>query len=774
MASVTDVIGTFARRVSTRIVADLRPATGAPVWAQTALVASIRQVAFWATAAWQVLMVIVCAVSVGVDGAFLIAANVCLAVLALTALHTSVPDELIPIALMALGLWSYTSATDIESTLTFAASWQVNVASCVASLIILRRYLLPLIVTCSGAVALTLAVVHPDWGAHLPVSIVFTQTVIVVVVRWGLPELLAVATEADTASGRAEGATRGARLARHISARIAEQSRLVHDTAINTLGAIANGGASVIDAGRVREQCARDVEELQALRDAQGRSKSRHLIEIFEHTRMPIRRSGLDDDALERLSAQLSPTTIGAILGCVREAITNAAKHSGADSVTVDVRIVDAKAIVSVLDEGVGFRLPEPAGRGIERSIRERARDGGIDAEVTSQLGRGTRVTLTVSTAAPSSAPAAYTRAELESAMNTVHKRAGLLWAFGVTAVGVALTINGGASGYQAHYAMLALMLLACAIAAMPAMLRVPRIQSTVLTIIACAVFFLSQAATSFGTEGAVHAQALAATGPFVVMLSLRPPRVVVRWGFGLWALVAATMCLVAMVGGIGSAPIVAVAAFVGVGFCVVWSIFQSVVEDVSHGAWGDQQRAFAASMSAELARASQQTYRRWLDAGLETTMALLRQIADGRRDPSEPAVAARCADEERYLRQLLQISPELAHLGRQLIASLRYARTRGVRFVLRLGDVDAPDDVAAREIATVVFDGIAATAPGDRLTVTVLPVSGGVQLTMTGSALPMPAMPGRACRHRRLESIDVVEIAFVEGEFHGAVAVVA
>lgn len=86
----------------------------------------------------------------------------------------------------------------------------------------------------------------------------------------------------------------------------------------------------------------------------------------------------------------------GAILEASREAILNAAKHSGADSVSVYLEVEDAAITAYIRDEGVGFDPAAVAAdrRGMTESIRGRMERFGGSATVTSDIGAGSEVQL--------------------------------------------------------------------------------------------------------------------------------------------------------------------------------------------------------------------------------------------------------------------------------------------------------------------------------------------------------------------------------------------
>ena len=86
--------------------------------------------------------------------------------------------------------------------------------------------------------------------------------------------------------------------------------------------------------------------------------------------------------------------TVTALLGAVREAAVNAAKHAGADEVAVYVEVNPERLVAYVRDKGQGF-VPDgiPADRhGIDDSIRGRRGPGGRPGPPRDRTGRRHRV----------------------------------------------------------------------------------------------------------------------------------------------------------------------------------------------------------------------------------------------------------------------------------------------------------------------------------------------------------------------------------------------
>ncbi len=89
-----------------------------------------------------------------------------------------------------------------------------------------------------------------------------------------------------------------------------------------------------------------------------------------------------------------------AVFRAAQEALTNARKHSGARQVSMSVAFDDREVRLIVSDDGCGFDPPPPAahahhGLGLA-GMRERAALAGGRAEVDSQPGAGTTVTVTI------------------------------------------------------------------------------------------------------------------------------------------------------------------------------------------------------------------------------------------------------------------------------------------------------------------------------------------------------------------------------------------
>lgn len=193
-------------------------------------------------------------------------------------------------------------------------------------------------------------------------------------------------------------------------------------------GYLLNSQASAdrsISAFRAREEVARTLHDgvLQTLAVIQRRSDDAELVTLARRQELELREylfggSPMHPDLATALRAEArraeeryamrvdvicapdlpigTERQIHAISGAVNEALTNAAKHGESETTTIYAEPGDGhEFFVSIKDRGKGFHLGQQQnGEGLTRSIRDRIREAGGEAEVASKPGRGTEVTL--------------------------------------------------------------------------------------------------------------------------------------------------------------------------------------------------------------------------------------------------------------------------------------------------------------------------------------------------------------------------------------------
>jgi signal transduction histidine kinase len=215
----------------------------------------------------------------------------------------------------------------------------------------------------------------------------------------------AAGSDQAVAEAAASAGEQYAILSRNIERR--EHERLIHDTVLNTLTALARARAG--DEDEVVSRCRRDVALIEDalgdpddLADGTGRPSGDVVGQVWAVV-AELRGHGLtvhldiDDEGAPAVPARVAT----AISNATREALSNVAAHAGTGEAWVRVRLMDdaqppCRLQVIVRDRGAGFdpgRVDQ--GRlGLRRSIAERAADCGGQASIRSAPGQGTEVSL--------------------------------------------------------------------------------------------------------------------------------------------------------------------------------------------------------------------------------------------------------------------------------------------------------------------------------------------------------------------------------------------
>jgi len=183
----------------------------------------------------------------------------------------------------------------------------------------------------------------------------------------------------------------------------------------------------------------------------------------------------------------------------------------------------------------------------------------------------------------------------------------------------------------------------------------------------------------------------------------------------------------------IGTAPTLGIAG--------IWWRFVRALDRIGRRSASDRAAATEARVEREQRRVAADARRRWQDAGLVRCRTLLEGLASGSLDPSAAATRAACADEERYLRQVILLDPALFRSGPYLARTLARARTGGVRFAVRTGRVDVESDGVARTLG-LLAEGVVARAPiGSEVTVSLFVVAGRLRWSLVGPAVAVDAI---------------------------------
>jgi signal transduction histidine kinase len=175
----------------------------------------------------------------------------------------------------------------------------------------------------------------------------------------------------------------------------AEVAARVHDSVLQTLALIQRHAG---EPRRVAALARRQERELRDWLYGDGSGSSDTLAGALAEAAAEIEE--LHGVRIEIASGGDCPLTdeIGPIVLAAREAMTNAAKFSGSDEISVYAEADETHASVFVRDRGAGFdrAAVPPDRRGLVESIEGRMRRAGGSATVTSAPGSGTEVELTM------------------------------------------------------------------------------------------------------------------------------------------------------------------------------------------------------------------------------------------------------------------------------------------------------------------------------------------------------------------------------------------
>jgi signal transduction histidine kinase len=224
---------------------------------------------------------------------------------------------------------------------------------------------------------------------------------------YGRRQLDGRAAAADAALDRADrlASEQYVILSRNIEDR--EHDRLLHDTILNTLTALARTGGD--DVAAMVDRCRQDVTLIEARLSDPGAGSGRDgtdLVAGVQAVAAAMRARGLDVHVeVAGDGAPVFPAAVTTGLsGAVREALANVITHARTAEAWIEVSVTAADAgarapgrlRVTVRDRGIGFdpATVDPARLGLRRSIAERTADCGGQAAIWSAPGQGTVVRL--------------------------------------------------------------------------------------------------------------------------------------------------------------------------------------------------------------------------------------------------------------------------------------------------------------------------------------------------------------------------------------------
>ncbi len=169
------------------------------------------------------------------------------------------------------------------------------------------------------------------------------------------------------------------------------QLRLLHDSALQTLEAVAAGRA--LDHERMRSRALDEAERLQSELDG-GPARSRSISAEIERVASAHEARGFHVDLVAGAVPDLPAAVASALRDACNEALTNAAKHSGVSEASLHIGPVRNGVEITVRDAGIGFDPRTETGFGTTESIIRRLSEVGGVAEIHSEREGGTTVVL--------------------------------------------------------------------------------------------------------------------------------------------------------------------------------------------------------------------------------------------------------------------------------------------------------------------------------------------------------------------------------------------
>ncbi|WP_110206946.1 ATP-binding protein [Nocardioides daejeonensis] len=739
-------------------------------WATASLERSIRTALLVGMAGWQGALVLSAFTSLGWTplATGVAAAHAACLLLSLATLRCGWNRTAVVASVYATFLLDWNVAPSTDSVLLFAAWWMVVLAH---AYVLDGRWwrLVPGVALL--VVPATMVATRPDWPHILPLSFAVFLLATTPSARVGLSFIIDYTHDVDREAKELESALADLEARGSARKQVAEDARVLHDTAINTLGAIANGGSALDDHHAVRRRCLDDVEALELLRASTPEEPParERLRDAARPSGIRVRHSGMPDDSIAQLEALLPAPVVRAFGRATAEAVQNAAKHSGSEEVTVTVDRRAGLAVVEIRDDGRGTDAALRPEGGVQRSILDRAREVGITASFDSAPGKGTTVRMTypLSGLLSDGSSVAVESVDAEELLREVRARASALVLGGLIVVATSLALFNHQARPTPEWLMPPLVAWACWMAwRVRSRPRLPRGTAVILLVAGPAAYLASAWSVGFGQEDPLLWQAVAPVGPTLALVLLAASRatriLALMTYFGTGLAVAAAVAPRST----DAALINVAAATAGVGVVLGVAAFMSTLTAVVRRASRDHQERFAIRVETAAVDAADEARRRWRQAGLDQSVDLLRAIGEGRMSPHDPDVQTRCGNQEHFLRQLTTLDPQLTRMGTWFAHALSAASERGIGLTVRSGATDAGTEQAG-ELGPTLLSVIGTLPRGTTLTTSLFVTGRGLVMTLVA---PTPLLADRLAREARnteamsvqsLGGQDLVEITF-------------
>jgi|GEM_PF-2977778 signal transduction histidine kinase len=497
---------------------------------------------------------------------------------------------------------------------------------------------------------------------------------------------------------------------------VAQQMRLLHDTALNTLSAVGLGAGGKV--GLLRSRCQDDARRL---REAVRRTDAtpRRAAEVL--TRIRDRAALYGIELTERVDApaaavSLPPEVADALAGAAEEALLNVAKHADTRAATLAATpLSDDGLQITIADSGRGFVVdattssPVQLGRGIRESILARMAAVGGRGLVRSEPSVGTAVELTWS-GRHQMAPTVSSPADLWATVSRfLTALVAIATVFGILAV----IVEWGALARPWVAILGAVLLGGWGWLVLRYQQRMPTALAVLTAVLASLAALWTPVADSYCASSVSSFGWLDARLALMMVVVLALP----RWGPRSAAI--ALYVVATLVGGELAGRVYpacdrwgTIAAVFSFGILLAVATFAVTLRRQL----ATVERARAARVAAERTRALQDAVRQerqaWMAPALDRTEPLLQQLGDGRRAPDDPQVQDEAHREAAFLRSLVTVAEAPVGVREPLRDLVLGARDAGAAVEVRgeLGRVSPPGpeeqhllDVLAAVVAATV-----------------------------------------------------------------------
>ncbi|MEI8084234.1 MAG: hypothetical protein WCI74_20525, partial [Actinomycetes bacterium] len=457
----------------------------------------------------------------------------------------------------------------------------------------------------------------------------------------------------------------------------------LHDTVINTLGAVRGGiPAPMVDS--VPERARDDLRQMSARID--GYDPDANDLSVQD-----LPDSALTQAARLHLNANIQPLqsadggpgpvvpqrVLRGMRDCINEALLNVSKHAGTAAAAVLVERVGVTLTVTITDNGPGL----PVGSAPPQTLLQRATRNGIRVTASEAPGGGTRIELWWSPEVSAVTNAAEIGAGTESIARSLTSMAVRIsaWAGGSYIITTVLATSASTEITELAPMIIGGGLIAAATMASHRRFPLATSMMVVLVVAIPAVLSLSMLTNDLcGISGTTFppsswAALLALTA---ILLSSR-----VWQGMaaaGVYVVSNLTLVILAIMN-TGCGPAYTSNFITDCAGLLAIGLFRRRIDRYfSDAAITARLKSSAQDETAALQRRSAESADR-NHAMLAASRNLLEQLADGSADPTDPRVREAAGTQERYLRSILRIDPELGPLAEELVAVVGAAARSGV-----------------------------------------------------------------------------------------------